>query len=117
MKFLTAATYRLLTFNYHRQVDDVSILALINKFLAMAEYIKLGKVSAAAIRNYLIEKRIDKGDSLVFNPTDFEGLIDDIKESGEPIDIPVSYFGVRILKNDEVPVGKFQIVKNESTIN
>lgn len=83
----------------------------------MAEYITIGNVSAAAIRNFLIEKKIDKGDSLVFNPMDFEHLTDDIRESGEPIDIPLKYFGVRILKDDNVPPGKLQIVKNESTIN
>jgi hypothetical protein len=85
----------------------------------MAEYITLGKVSTAAIRNFLMEKRVEKGDTLVISLMDYDHLIEDIKASDEPIDIPLKLFGVRIIKDTsgDIPVGKIQIVKNESTIN
>lgn len=82
----------------------------------MSEFFVVGDhITVASIRSYLFAKRIDKGDSLVLNPMDYEHLIGDIKESGEPIDIPLNVLGVLLVKDPsgEVPVGKVQIVKNE----
>jgi hypothetical protein len=82
----------------------------------MSEFVVIGKkISVAAIRDYLFSKRIDKGDSLLLNPMDYEQLVEEIKHSGEPVSIPLNVLGVLIVKdkNDEVPHGKVQIVKNE----
>jgi hypothetical protein len=82
----------------------------------MSEFVVVGDhITVASIRSYLFAKRIDKGDSLVLNPMDYEHLIGDIKESGEPIDIPLNVLGVLLVKDPtgDVPVGKVQIVKNE----
>ncbi len=83
----------------------------------MSEFVVVGDhITVASIRSYLFAKRIDKGDTLVLNPMDFEHLVGDIKESGEPIDIPLNVLGVLLVKDTsgEVPVGKIQIVKNEN---
>lgn len=83
----------------------------------MSEYIALaGRVSTASIRNFLFEKRVDKGDTLVLNPMDYEHVIDEIRNSDEPVDIPLNVLGVLLTKSDNVPVGKVQIVKNDKTI-
>lgn len=82
----------------------------------MSEFVVVGKtISVASIRDYLFAKTIDKGDSLVLNPMDFEHLTDEIKASGDPIDIPLNVLGVLIVKDTsgEVPVGKVQIVEND----
>jgi hypothetical protein len=82
----------------------------------MSEFVVVGDhITVASIRSYLFAKKIDKGDTLVLNPMDFEHLIGDIKESGEAIDIPLNVLGVLLVKDasGEVPVGKLQIVKNE----
>ncbi|KGO91933.1 hypothetical protein [Flavobacterium subsaxonicum] len=82
----------------------------------MSEFVVVGhSISVAAIRDYLFAKKIDKGDSIVLNPMDYEHLTEEIKNSDEPIDIPVNVFGVLLLKDTsgDVPVGKVQIVKND----
>jgi len=82
----------------------------------MSEFVVLGStISIASIRDYLFTKKIDKGDSLVLNPMDYEHLIEEIKHSDEPVDIPVNVLGVLLIKDTsgDVPVGKVQIVKNE----
>lgn len=83
----------------------------------MAEYVALGeRVSVASIRNYLFEKKIDKGDTLVLSNLDYSHVIEEIKHSEETIDIPLNVLGVLLVKSEDVPVGKVQIVKNEKTI-
>lgn len=82
----------------------------------MPEFVNIGEaVSIAAIRNYLFAKKIDKGDSLVLNASDYENIIEEIKNSHEPVDIPVNVFGVLIIKDPtgDVPTGKVQIVEND----
>lgn len=82
----------------------------------MSEFVILGNtISIASIRNYLFAKKIDKGDSLVLNSMDYESLLEEIRSSDEPIDIPLNVLGVLLIKdpNDDVPLGKVQIVKNE----
>ncbi|AWH85937.1 hypothetical protein HYN59_12835 [Flavobacterium album] len=82
----------------------------------MAEFVVIGnEISIAAIRSFLFAKKIDKGDSLVLNPMDYENILEEIKNSEEPIDIPLNVLGVRILKDTsgEVPNGKVQIVEDD----
>jgi len=82
----------------------------------MSEFVFISDtMSVAAIRDYLFTKKIDKGDSLVFNPMDYEKLIEEIKNSDEPIQIPVNVLGVLLIKDTsgDIPVGKVQIVENE----
>ncbi|OYQ43810.1 hypothetical protein CHU92_02890 [Flavobacterium cyanobacteriorum] len=83
----------------------------------MAEYKAIGgKISIAAIRSYLFDKKIDKGDTLVLNLMDYEHILDEIRYSGDKVDIPVNVLGVLLTKSNDVPAGKIQIVKNEKTI-
>ncbi|WP_294823460.1 hypothetical protein [uncultured Flavobacterium sp.] len=82
----------------------------------MPEFVVIGsEISIASIRDYLFAKRIDKGDSLVLNPMDYEKLTEEIKASEEPIDIPLNVLGVLIIKDTtgEVPNGKVQIVGDD----
>ncbi|TRW23893.1 hypothetical protein FMM05_12085 [Flavobacterium zepuense] len=83
----------------------------------MSQFVSIGhSISVAAIRDYLFAKRIDKGDSLVLNPADYDHIGEEMKNSDEPIDIPVNVLGVLLLKDTtgDVPAGKVQIVKNET---
>lgn len=81
----------------------------------MSEFVVVGKISVASIRDYLFTKKIDKGDSLVLNPMDYEHLVEDIKNSGEPVDIPLNVLGVLLVKDTSgnVPLGKVQIVQDD----
>lgn len=82
----------------------------------MSEFVVIGSyISTATIRDYLFAKKIDKGDSLVLNAMDFEHILDEIRHSEEPVDIPLNVLGVLLIKDTsgDVPVGKVQIVKNE----
>jgi len=81
----------------------------------MSEYIFIGDtISLPSIRDYIISHKINEGDTLVVSPTDFKEIIDGIKASGEGFpDIPLTLLGAIITKDDNVPVGKIQIVKNE----
>lgn len=82
----------------------------------MPEYVVIGsKINIASIRDFLFSKRIDKGDTLVLNPTDYEHLLEEIKHSGDPIPVPLNVFGVLITKDptNEIPLGKVQIVGDD----
>lgn len=82
----------------------------------MSEFVVVGNaISVASIRDYLFAKKIDKGDSIVLNPQDYENLLDEIRNSDELVDIPVNVLGVLLLKDTtgNVPVGKVQIVEND----
>lgn len=82
----------------------------------MSEFVVLGNsITVAAIRSYLFTKKIDKGDSLVINPMDYENILDEIRSSDEPLDIPLNVLGVLLIKDTSgnVPLGKVQIIKNE----
>lgn len=82
----------------------------------MPEYVVIGsKITIASIRDFLFAKRIDKGDSLVLNPMDFEQIGEEIKNSEEGVPVPLNVLGVRILKDTsgEVPLGKVQIVEDD----
>ena len=82
----------------------------------MSEFVVIGNhISTSAIRDYLFAKKIDRGDSLVLNIQDFEHILDEIRQSEEPVDIPLNVLGVLLIKDTsgDVPVGKVQIVKND----
>lgn len=82
----------------------------------MPEFVLVGNpISIASIRDYLFAKKIDKGDSLVLNPMDFEHILEEIRNSGEPVDIPLNVLGVLLIKDTtgEVPNGKVQIVEDD----
>lgn len=82
----------------------------------MPEFVVVGNpISIASIRDYLFAKKIDKGDSLVLNPMDFEHILDEIRNSGDPVDIPLNVLGVLLIKDTtgEVPNGKVQIVEDD----
>lgn len=83
----------------------------------MSEFVVIGNgISTATIRDYLFAKKIDKGDSLVLNTTDYEHIIEEIRQSGEPIDIPLNVLGVLLIKDTagDVPSGKVQVIKNDT---
>lgn len=82
----------------------------------MSEFVIIGDhISIATIRSYLFAKKIDQGDSLVLSATDFEHILDEIRHSEEPVDIPLNVLGVLLTKDTsgDIPIGKVQIVKNE----
>jgi len=82
----------------------------------MPEYVVVGTpISIASIRDYLFAKKIDKGDSLVLNPMDFEHILEEIRNSDDPVDIPLNVLGVLLIKDTtgEVPQGKVQIVEDD----
>jgi hypothetical protein len=82
----------------------------------MPDFLTIGHVTIAAVRNSLFSRHIDKGDSIVLNPADYEHLLQDIKNSGEPVDIPLNVLGVLIVKDNaaEIPAGKARVIKNNS---
>jgi hypothetical protein len=82
----------------------------------MSEFVVVAHgISMASLRSYLLAKKIDKGDSLVLNPADYETILDEIRNSDERIDIPLNIFGVLLVKDttDTVPAGKVQIIETE----
>jgi hypothetical protein len=82
----------------------------------MSEFVVIGStISIAAVRDFLFTKKVDRGDSLILNPMDYEHIIEEVKNSEEPIDIPLNVLGVLLIKDvaGDVPPGKVQIVKNE----
>ena len=81
----------------------------------MSQQFKLVKVSFASLRDYIFEHKVNRGDSLVLSIQDFEHLLDEIRNSGEPVPVPINIFGVLLVKDTSGAVenGKIQIVKNE----
>lgn len=83
----------------------------------MSEQIFIGgKITFQSLRDYIIEHRIDRGDSLVLNPINYEHILVEIKHAHtESVEIPVNVFGVLLIKDttSTVDIGKIQIVKNE----
>ncbi len=85
----------------------------------MSEQIFIGSnISFPTIRDYIFDHKINKGDSLVLNPLNYEHILDEIRHSHEgQIPVPVNIFGVLLVKDTtgSVDIGKVQIVKNENT--
>lgn len=98
------------------KINGSGVKLVETKRTIMPEYVVIGsKINTASIRDFLFAKRIDKGDSLVLNPMDYEQLLEEIKQSEEPIPIPLNVLDVLILKDTsgDVPVGKVQIVEDD----
>jgi len=70
-------------------------------------------ISFKSLRDYIFDHKINKGDSIVLNPLNYQSILEEIKNSEEEIDIPINVFGVLLVQHDSVEVGKVQIVKNE----
>lgn len=72
-------------------------------------------ISFKSIRDYIFDHKVNKGDSIVLNPMNYKSIIEEIKHSGEEtIEIPINVFGVLLIQDDNVELGKIQIVKNEN---
>lgn len=83
----------------------------------MAQQFTLGKqITVRLLRDYVIEHKVDKGDSIVLSPLNYEHIIEEMKHSPEGISVPVKILGVLIAKDSthSVETGKIQIVKNEN---
>ena len=80
----------------------------------MSQQIFIGNpISFKSLRDYIFDHKINKGDSIVLNPLNYQNILEEIKNSEEPIDIPINVFGVLLVQHDSVELGKVQIVKNE----
>jgi len=82
----------------------------------MSQQIFIGsKITFQSLRDYIFDHKINKGDSIVLNIQNYEQITEEIKNSNQPIEIPVNVFGVLLVKDtaDVVENGKIQIIKNE----
>lgn len=80
----------------------------------MSQQIFIGNpISFKSIRDYIFDHKINKGDSIVLNPLNYQSILEEIKNSEEEIDIPINVFGILLVQDDSVELGKVQIVKNE----
>ncbi len=87
----------------------------------MSEQFFIGSnISFQTLRDYIFEHKINKGDSVVLNPLNYEHILDEMRQSleeGGHVPIPVNVFGVLIVKDTtgSVDFGKVQFIKNENT--
>jgi len=83
----------------------------------MSNFISIGKtITIPLLRDYIITHKVNPGDHIVLNLHDLKELHHEMKQSSETVpDIPLNLLGVIITQDaaDVVPIGKFQIVKNE----
>jgi hypothetical protein len=82
----------------------------------MSQQFTIGKeISVRVLRDYVIEHKVNKGDSIVLSALNYEHILEEMRHSGEQIPVPLEILGVRILKDNmnSVETGKIQIVKNE----
>ncbi|NMH27359.1 hypothetical protein [Flavobacterium silvaticum] len=83
----------------------------------MSTFNFLHEISIAGIRDYLITHRVDQGDTIVLNASDYMHVLQEAKNASDEVpDLPLKLFGVLIISDntDSVPTGKVQIVKNET---
>lgn len=83
----------------------------------MSQQFTLGKeISVRLLRDYVIEHKIDKGDSIVLSPLNFEHIVEEMKHSPEGLSVPIKILGVILAKDNtgSVDTGKIQIVKNQN---
>jgi len=81
----------------------------------MSQQIFIGNpISFQSLRDYIFDHKINKGDSIVLNPLNYQSILEEIKNSSESIDIPINIFGILLVQHDSVEVGKVQIIKNET---
>jgi len=87
---------------------------LVRKTSTMSQQIFIGNpISFKSLRDYIFDHKINKGDSIVLNPLNYQSILEEIKNSEEEIDIPINIFGILLVQHDSVELGKIQIVKNE----
>jgi len=82
----------------------------------MSEQIFIGsEITFQSLRDYIFEHKINKGDTIVLSPQNYEMITEEIKNSPQEIEIPVNVFGVLLVKDTTLTVenGKIQIVKND----
>ena len=83
----------------------------------MSQQFTIGKeISLRLLRDYVIEHKINKGDSIVLSALNFDHIVEEIKQSPEGLSVPIQILGVIIAKDTtgSVDTGKIQIVKNEN---
>ena len=83
----------------------------------MAQQFTIGReITMPLLRDYMIEHKVNRGDTIVLNPLNYQHIIDEIKNAGEGIPVPISILGVLLVKDttDTVETGKIQIIKNEN---
>lgn len=81
----------------------------------MSQSFKLGKVTFATLRDYIFEHKVNRGDTIVLSIQDYEHILEEIRESDEPVPVPINILNVRLAKDPtgDVENGRIQIVKNE----
>lgn len=81
----------------------------------MSQYTTAGKITMASLRNLIIAKQADKGDSVIINATDYAHLTEEVTHAEEPVSLPLSILGVLIVKDttNEVPASKVQFVQDD----
>ena len=91
------------------------MIKLVRKSTTMSKQIFIGStISFKSLRDYIFDHKINKGDSIVLNPMNYQAIIEEIKKSEEDIEIPINVFGVLLVQHDSVELGKIQIVKDEN---
>jgi hypothetical protein len=82
----------------------------------MGQQVFIGsEISFKSLRDYIFVHKLEKGDTIAIHPQNYENILEEIKNSEEPIDIPINVFGILLVKDttDTVELGKVQIIKNE----
>ncbi len=83
----------------------------------MSQQFTLGKeITVRLLRDYVIMHKVNKGDSIVLSPLNFDHIVEEMKHSPEGLTVPIKILGVIIAKDNtaSVETGKIQIVKNEN---
>lgn len=82
----------------------------------MGQQVFIGsEISFRSLRNYIFDHKLEKGDTIAIHPQNYEHILEEIKNSEEPIDIPINVFGILLVKDttDTVELGKVLVIKNE----
>ena len=82
----------------------------------MSQQFKIGKITFASLRDYIFEHKVNRGDTIVLSVQDYEHILEEIRNSDEPVPVPINVLGVLLGKDTsgEVENGKIRIVKNEN---
>lgn len=82
----------------------------------MGQQVFIGsEISFKSLRDYVFVHKLEKGDTIVIHPQNYERILEEIKNAEESIDIPINVFGILLVKDttDTVEFGKVEIIKNE----
>jgi len=82
----------------------------------MGQQVFIGSaISFKSLRDYVFVHKLEKGDTIAIHPQNYEAILEEIKNSEEPIDIPINVFGILLVKDttDTVELGKVLVIKNE----